>query len=72
MTAGRTALADDAHVVKTRLRQQFCDRLRAAVYLVAPVGVGPHRFDPHQVLEIAPHRRQHVADALNQISHARG
>lgn len=41
----------------------------AAVYLVSPTGVSPHRFDPHQVLKIAPHRRQHVADTLNQISH---
>jgi hypothetical protein len=65
----RTALADDAHIVKTCLRQQFQDRLRAAVYLIAPAGVGPHRFDPHQVLEIATHRGQHAADPLNQISH---
>ena len=65
----RAALADDAHIVKTGLRQQFYDRLRAAVYLVAPAGVGPHRFDPHQVLEVAAHRGQHLADPLNQISH---
>ena len=65
----RPALADDAHVAKTGLRQQIHHRPRAAVHLLAPGGVGPHRFDPHQVLEIAAHRRQHLAHALYQIAH---
>src|ERR1700753_3870447 len=39
------ALTDDPHVAKTRLRQQIRHSLRAAMYLVATAGGGPHRFD---------------------------
>ncbi|COX37308.1 Uncharacterised protein [Mycobacterium tuberculosis] len=67
----RTALADNPHVVKTGLRQQVCHRTRAAVNLVAPIWVGPHRFDADQLLEITPHRRQHLTDALNQLASRR-
>jgi hypothetical protein len=47
---GRTALADDPDIAKTRLRQQIRYRLRASVHLIAPARVGPHRLDPDQVL----------------------
>lgn len=64
------ALTDNFDVVKTGLGQQVRYRLRTAVYLVAAILVGPDRGDSHQVLEIAPHRRQQLAYSLNQISHA--
>ncbi len=65
----RATLLDDPHVIKTGLRQQVYHPLCAALHLVTPGGVGPHRFDSHQFLEIAPHRRQHLAHPLHQTSH---
>ena len=67
---GRPTLADDPHVVETRLRQQLRHRLGAAVHLVATGRVGPHRLDAHQVLEVGTHRRQHVTHPLDEIAHA--
>ena len=63
------SLGDDAHVTETRLRQQLRHCIGAAMHLRAAGRVGPHGLDAHQVLEVGPHRRQHVADTLGEITH---
>ena len=70
MTAGAPPSLTIRTSPKPACDNRFRDGLRAAMHLVAPGRVGPHRFDAHQVFEIAAHRRQYRADALNQISHA--
>ncbi len=63
------SLGDDPYVTETRLRQQLRHRVGAALHLGAAGGIGPHGLDAHQVLEVGPHRGQHVADALDEIAH---
>ena len=66
----RAAFADDADVAEAASRQQIGDGVGTAVHLVAAGRVGPHRLDADQVFEVGPHRRQHIADAVDQITHA--
>ncbi|BBX86892.1 hypothetical protein MAUB_47650 [Mycolicibacterium aubagnense] len=38
--------------------------------LVVPRRVGPHRLDADQVLQVGTHRRQHLTDSGDEITHA--
>ena len=64
-----TALADGADVVEARLGQQLRHHLGAAVHFIAAAGVGPHRLDSDEILEIGAHRWQHRLHPVDEIAH---
>lgn len=63
-----TALTDDLDLGEARLTQQIGHLAGATVHLVPTGRVGPHRLDTDQILEIAPHLRQDVAHAPDEIT----
>ena len=69
MTAGAPPSLTICTSPKPACDNRSASRLGAAMHLVAAGRVGPHRLDPHQVLEIVAHRWQHLAHAFDQIAH---
>src|SRR5699024_12000303 len=59
-------LGDDADLGETGIAEQLGNRIGTALHLVSTVGIGPHRLDTDEILEIGTYGRQNVGDLADE------